>query len=221
MESTAQRDWEGDFCNAQVMRDKGPSGKQLSLWSLIYRQIFTLCRQRGREGIKGMAFCPGTSSGSPASSTQWEHRCTAHSHCISSSPVPPPSQGKCPVPWPKYNHNTSGCQFHVLLEDNVSKGMLRVDLQLSSRGGAGWTEVGNQLISFPKHSPRPGLSPGSLGGEGPWLSLLSRPAGCAGSSHSTVLGTGAAGWARTDVLTPPACPGSGTSPETQCSTKPS
>lgn len=147
MESTAQRDWEGDFCNAQVMRDKGPSGKQLSLWSLIYRQIFTLCRQRGREGIKGMAFCPGTSSGSPASSTQWEHRCTAHSHCISSSPVPPPSQGKCPVPWPKYNHNTSGCQFHVLLEDKVSKGMLRVDLQLSSRGGAGWTEGGNQLTT--------------------------------------------------------------------------
>lgn len=54
MESTAQRDWEGDFCNAQVMRDKGPSGKQLSLWSSIYRLRAKLhLVQAEREGKEG------------------------------------------------------------------------------------------------------------------------------------------------------------------------
>lgn len=43
----------GDFCNAQVMRDKGPSGKQLSLWSSIYRllaKLHLVQAEREREG---------------------------------------------------------------------------------------------------------------------------------------------------------------------------
>lgn len=59
MESTAQRDWEGDFCNAQVMRDKGSSGKQLSLWSSIYRLLAKLHlvqaeREEGKKGGDGI-----------------------------------------------------------------------------------------------------------------------------------------------------------------------
>lgn len=140
----------GDFCSAQVMRDKGPSGKQLSPKSTDYWQNFTLCRQREggrekREGKKGGdGILPRDLTGEAALSGNTDELATA----IPSIPHPCSTilAKETPCAMSKIQ---PGNLCHKVVTVSASKGTFKVDLQYSSKGEAGWTQVGNQADPKP------------------------------------------------------------------------